>query len=377
MQNDTGRISCAFFSFWASGIAVVLTLFGAAACSIDNAAPTPSALSSEGARKIEEPRGKGDSFYLSETDVTCPGAPPGSQSCGTTGNNDINNTVSALDNSQIMSISTTKPAEPNPRPTIDPTVVPPDFKRYVDAWSKKAQCVTIEPIPSPAFDSFCSGRRGREAAFCAAFVKKKGGTAGIAAMCNVDAMYFGTADQITCIYGHCFEASASFGCEAVRRGNPLKRIQICSTNNDHIFTMIEQPNGKFCILDRWTVPWDKKTPTAQGAVICEVEIKYGKVTVGGKSSENDWYSDLTCNTIDQHYVNECKGYRTDVQPPKPLPPSKCPAGTVEWKGKCKRCKPGDVYYRKDDVCVHCPRSHVFNPDRNKCVEVRLTPPRRT
>lgn len=376
MQNDNGKNRRQFFSFWASGIAVVLLLFGATACSSDDASPNPSALSSEGARKNQGLSGQKNSFYLSETDVPCPGAPPGSPACSTTGNNDINYTDSALDNSQITSESGTTHEVANPIHRIDHIVVPHDFMEFVYNWSKKAQCVTRPPEPSPWYDSFDDGRRQRWDAFCAAFIKGGLGAKGIAAMCNVDNICFGRADENTCEYGHCLEASATFACEAVRRSTPLDQIKICETTNDHIFSMIKQPNGKFCILDRWTVPWNTAEPEAKGAVICDVEIINGKVTIGGKSSENKWYNELKCRSIKNHYAIRCDGYPKVVPPPKQLQPSNCPKGTIQWKGECKTCKPEYVFNFEDGKCYKCLPGYVFRPDTKMCVPVKLTSPRR-
>ncbi len=183
----------------------------------------------------------------------------------------------------------------------DPETVPPDFQNYIMTWSKKAECVVTEPQPSPELDNFNCTRSDNWARFRKAFVDAGRGASGVLAMCKEAESDFGAADGNTCVYGHCGEASAVFGCQAVRRGYPLNQIQICETDNDHIFAMVQQKSGTFCILDRWTVPFTKETPKATGAILCDVQVVNGRVTVAGKPSENAWYNGLTCNPITEHY----------------------------------------------------------------------------
>ena len=200
----------------------------------------------------------------------------------------------------------------------DPETVPPDFQNYIMTWSKKAECVVTEPQPSPEFDDFQCTRSENWTRFYKAFVDAGRGANGVLAMCKEAEADFGTADGNTCVYGHCGEASAVFGCHAVRRGYPLNQIQICETPNDHIFAMVQQKSGTFCILDRWTVPFTKDTPKATGAVLCDAQVVNGRVTIAGKPSENHWYNDLTCNPIEAHYESSIPAPQPAANQPQDL-----------------------------------------------------------
>ena len=200
---------------------------------------------------------------------------------------------------------------------IDATAVPYDFYDYVMRWSKKSECVLTKPQPSPELDTFRCARDGNWQKFCDDFNVAGGGSDGVIAMCKGAEGYFGKADGKTCEYGHCGEASAIFGCQAALRGYPLTQIQICSPDYaDHIFAMIQQKSGTFCILDRWTVPFSKEAPKGVGSVICDVKIVNRKVTVGDIASENPWYSDLSCKPIVGHYKDRC--YTGNVLPDDPV-----------------------------------------------------------
>lgn len=203
----------------------------------------------------------------------------------------------------------------------DPATVPADLQDYVMKWSTKAECVVTEPQPSQELDKFRCNRTGNWARFCEIFDDMGRGASGVVGMCKNSEFLFGSADGNTCEYGHCGEASAVFGCQAVMRAVPLDRIQICQTDNDHIFAMIQQQSGSYCILDRWTVPFTKETPTARGAILCDVQIMNGRVTVAGKPSGNPWYADLSCKPVVEHYEERCPPPSVLSAPQAPLSPS--------------------------------------------------------
>jgi len=101
-------------------------------------------------------------------------------------------------------------------------------------------------------------------------------------------------------YGNCGEGGHVGACLAYKAGFDENEIRVCASDNDHFFAMVrhEQPEKKWCILDRWPL-------INQDNFECDVDWDSSRreVTHKGAAVDKEWFKQVTCVSLQQYLTD--------------------------------------------------------------------------
>lgn len=196
----------------------------------------------------------------------------------------------------------------SPEQRSEESIIDRDFQVFVEMWGAKDQCVTAIPANTDNFIDFVSNRGRRWQGFCQGYRDAIAAGKKLKDVCaqKIDLVCGGAADGDCSKIGNCGEWSLVGSCESIRRGFSPDKGVVCQTDNDHVFVMLPEPKGTYCLLDRWNVPKERnRSPFAAGTILCNTQIVSGSVVVGETVYQHPWYSDLKCATMTEHFASLC------------------------------------------------------------------------
>ncbi len=97
-----------------------------------------------------------------------------------------------------------------------------------------------------------------------------------------------------CQYANCGEGGPVGACLAFDFGFQAEEIRICTSKNDHVFSMVKDTRSRdWCLLDRWFVydyfrcgiNWNQKREV---------------MTINSRPSDVDWYQKVRCKTLAEY-----------------------------------------------------------------------------